>query len=45
MWNSHINRLRSKIEPDPAAPRFLLTVWGVGYRFFDPGRDKEGGRA
>lgn len=31
--NSHINRLRSKIEADPAAPRFILTVWGVGYRF------------
>ena len=31
--NSHINRLRSKIEEDPAAPRFILTVWGVGYRF------------
>jgi DNA-binding response OmpR family regulator len=31
--NSHINRLRSKIEPDPANPRYVLTVWGVGYRF------------
>ncbi len=31
--NSHINRLRSKIEEDPAAPRYILTVWGVGYRF------------
>ena len=30
--NSHINRLRSKLEPDPRAPRLLLTVWGVGYR-------------
>ena len=29
----HINRLREKIEADPAAPRFLQTVWGVGYRF------------
>lgn len=35
--NSHINRLRSKIEPEPSDPRYLLTVWGVGYRFFDPG--------
>ncbi len=26
-----INRLRRKIEPDPRAPRYLLTVWGVGY--------------
>jgi DNA-binding response OmpR family regulator len=31
--SSHINRLRSKIEPDPAKPRYLRTVWGVGYRF------------
>jgi len=28
----HIRRLRSKLEPDPARPRFLQTVWGVGYR-------------
>ena len=33
--NSHINRLRSKIEPDFAKPRFILTTWGVGYRFSD----------
>lgn len=31
--NSHINRLRSKIEEDPSRPRFIRTVWGVGYRF------------
>ena len=31
--NSHINRLRSKIEQDPANPRFVKTVWGYGYRF------------
>lgn len=31
--SSHINRLRAKIEPSPAAPRYLLTIWGVGYRF------------
>jgi DNA-binding response OmpR family regulator len=31
--NSHINRLRGKIESDPANPRYVLTVWGVGYRF------------
>lgn len=29
----HIRRLREKIEPDPAAPRYLHTVWGVGYKF------------
>ena len=31
--NSSINRLRAKIEPDPARPRYIVTVWGVGYRF------------
>jgi DNA-binding response OmpR family regulator len=31
--NSHINRLRGKIEKDPADPRYVLTVWGVGYKF------------
>ncbi len=33
--NSHINRLRAKIETDPARPRYVLTVWGVGYKFND----------
>jgi DNA-binding response OmpR family regulator len=37
--NSHINRLRAKIEVDPSQPRFIQTVWGVGYRFFDPNFD------
>jgi len=31
--NSHINRLRSKIEPDMAHPKYILTTWGVGYKF------------
>ncbi|WP_036383644.1 response regulator transcription factor [Muricauda sp. MAR_2010_75] len=31
--NSHINRLRSKIEPDMGKPRYILTTWGVGYKF------------
>lgn len=36
--NSHINRLRTKIEADPAKPRYILTVWSVGYKFNeDPG--------
>ncbi len=29
----HVRRLRSKLESDPAGPRFIETVWGVGYRF------------
>jgi len=31
--NSHINRLRTKIEKNPNAPEFIETVWGVGYKF------------
>ncbi|MFO0700876.1 MAG: response regulator transcription factor [Nitrospira sp.] len=33
--NSHINRLRAKIEVDSSRPRYILTVWGVGYSFSD----------
>jgi DNA-binding response OmpR family regulator len=29
----HIRRLRTKLEPDPGRPRYIETVWGVGYRF------------
>lgn len=31
--NTHINRLRAKVETDPAKPRRILTVWGRGYKF------------
>lgn len=31
--NSHINRLRNKVEPDISKPSYILTSWGVGYRF------------
>jgi DNA-binding response OmpR family regulator len=34
--NSHINRLRAKIEADPNQPEIIQTVWGVGYRCCDP---------
>ena len=34
--NSHINRLRTKVEDDPREPRRIVTVWGVGYRFDVP---------
>lgn len=33
--NSHINRLRSKIETNMNEPEFILTTWGVGYKFKD----------
>ena len=36
--DAHIKNLRRKIEPDPHNPRYLLTVFGVGYRFTDARR-------
>ena len=36
--NSHINRLRAKIEDDATKPRYILTVWSVGYKFAEIGR-------
>ncbi len=35
--NTHINRLRNKIEANPAEPRYILTVWGVGYKLGENG--------
>jgi DNA-binding response OmpR family regulator len=39
--NTHINRLRQKIEPEPSEPRWVTTVWGIGYKFCG---DRNGGR-
>jgi DNA-binding response OmpR family regulator len=33
--NSHINRLRTKIEADPTRPARIITVWGIGYKYVD----------
>jgi two-component system, OmpR family, response regulator len=41
--NSHINRLRAKIEDDPSNPGYILTVWGVGYKFATPGEPVRSG--
>ena len=35
--DSHIKNLRRKLEPDPLEPRYILTVYGVGYKFADEG--------
>ena len=39
--NSHINRLRAKIELDPSKPVYIRTVWGFGYRFAEPSEFEE----
>ena len=41
----HVRRLREKIEDDPARPRLISTVWGVGYRFDMPVEDGAAGAA
>ena len=41
--NSHINQLRSKIEEDRNDPRYVKTVWGVGYRFTEENEEGDGG--
>jgi DNA-binding response OmpR family regulator len=33
--DSHVVKLRQKLEPDPSVPRYFLTVHGVGYRFVE----------
>jgi DNA-binding response OmpR family regulator len=33
--DAHVKNIRRKLEPDPRAPRHLLTVYGVGYRLAD----------
>ncbi|MCI0590371.1 MAG: response regulator transcription factor, partial [Gammaproteobacteria bacterium] len=40
--NSHINRLRAKIEVDTADPQYIVTVWGVGYKFSSSDRHAGG---
>jgi two-component system, OmpR family, alkaline phosphatase synthesis response regulator PhoP len=35
--DAHVKNIRRKLEPDPHAPRYLMTVHGVGYRVADPG--------
>lgn len=37
----HVRRLRGKVEDDPARPRLIQTVWGVGYRFDVPHSPQE----
>jgi DNA-binding response OmpR family regulator len=40
----HVHRLRERVEPEPVRPRYLITVWGIGYRFEPGGRaEAQGG--
>jgi len=39
--NTHINRLRTKVEADPAEPRRILTVWGRGYKLSATGSGED----
>ncbi len=39
--DSHINRLRAKVEEDPENPKMIMTVWGVGYKFADEGDNED----
>jgi DNA-binding response OmpR family regulator len=41
MLDVYVRRVRKKIEPDPNAPMYLHTVWGVGYRLAEEPRDGE----
>ena len=34
----HIRRIREKVEKDDASPEYIMTKWGVGYYFNDPGK-------
>ena len=38
--DAHVKNIRRKIEPDPRSPRYVLTVFGVGYRFAEPPASK-----
>ena len=38
--DAHVKNIRRKIEPEPRSPRYLLTVFGVGYRFAEPAASK-----
>ncbi len=40
-----VSRLRKLVEPDPAAPRYIQTVWGFGYVYVPEGTPSEGGEA